>query len=172
MRDPTGNAGTLVGDLCRQLGVGDATFYACEKKYVDLGVSELRWFWQLEEEGSWLKRLVGDLSLDRHMMSETLQKKSKARTLSRIGRLASRDISGQLPAGLSVDPIQSRRVVSTQSGEGLICVTLAHSGSCPCAASIWVSADLGAPAPRRLARKSQAGAALYRLDGLQLRMRG
>jgi putative transposase len=30
-------AGTAVGDLCRQLGVSDATFYAWRKKYAHLG---------------------------------------------------------------------------------------------------------------------------------------
>jgi putative transposase len=56
-------AGTAVGDLCRQLGVSDATFYAWRKKYAHLGVSELRRLRQLEEENSRLKRLVADLSL-------------------------------------------------------------------------------------------------------------
>ena len=35
-------AGTPVDDLCRQLGVGDATFYAWKKRYAHLCVSELR----------------------------------------------------------------------------------------------------------------------------------
>ena len=68
-------AGTAVGDLCRQLGVSDATFYAWKKKYAHLGVSELRRLRQLEEENSRLKRLVADLSLDKHMLSEALRKK-------------------------------------------------------------------------------------------------
>jgi putative transposase len=68
-------AGTAVGDLCRQLGVSDATFYAWRKKYAHLGVSELRRLRQLEEENSRLKRLVADLSLDKHMLSEALRKK-------------------------------------------------------------------------------------------------
>jgi putative transposase len=67
--------GTPVGDLCRQLGVSDATFYAWKKKYAHLGVSELRRLRQLEEENSRLKRLVADLSLDKHMLSEALRKK-------------------------------------------------------------------------------------------------
>ena len=67
--------GTRVGDLCRQLGVSDATFYAWKKKYAHLGVSELRRLRQLEEENSRLKRLVADLSLDKHMLSEALRKK-------------------------------------------------------------------------------------------------
>ena len=68
-------AGTSVGDLCRQLGVSDATFYAWKKKYAHLGVSELRRLRQLEDENSRLKRLVADLSLDKHMLSEALRKK-------------------------------------------------------------------------------------------------
>jgi putative transposase len=68
-------ASTPVGDLCRQLGVSDATFYAWKKKYAHLGVSELRWLRQLEEEHSRLKRLVADLSLDTHMLSEAVRKK-------------------------------------------------------------------------------------------------
>ena len=68
-------AGTPVGDLCWQLGVSDATFYAWKKRYAHLGVSELRRLRQLEEENSRLKRLVADLSLDKHMLSEALRKK-------------------------------------------------------------------------------------------------
>ena len=69
------DAGTPVGDLCRQLGVSDATFYAWKKKYVHLGASELRRLRQVEEENSRLKWLVADLSLDKHMLSEALRKK-------------------------------------------------------------------------------------------------
>ncbi len=68
------DAGTPVGDLCRQLGVSDATFYAWKKKYAHLGVSELRRLRQVEEENSRLKRLVADLSLDKYMLSEALRK--------------------------------------------------------------------------------------------------
>ena len=68
-------AGTPVGDLCRQLGVSDATFYAWKKKYAHLGVSELRRLRQLEEENSRLKRLVADLSLDKVMLQDLLSRK-------------------------------------------------------------------------------------------------
>jgi putative transposase len=68
-------AGTPVGDLCRQLGGSDTTFYAWKKQYAHLGVSELRRLRQLEEEHSRLKRLVPDLSLDKHMLAEALRKK-------------------------------------------------------------------------------------------------
>jgi putative transposase len=67
-------AGTPVPDICRQLGVSEATFYAWEKKYAHLGVSELRRLRQLEDENARLKRLVADLTLDKHMLSEALRK--------------------------------------------------------------------------------------------------
>ena len=66
-------SGTPVGDLCRQLEVSDATFYAWKGKYAHLGVSELRQLRQVEEENSRLKRLVADLSLDKHMLSDALR---------------------------------------------------------------------------------------------------
>jgi len=68
-------AGTPIGGLCRQFGVRAATYYAWQKKYAHLGVSELRRLRQLEEENSRLKRLVADLSLDKHILSEALRKK-------------------------------------------------------------------------------------------------
>ena len=67
-------AGTPVSDVCRQLGVSEATFYAWTKKYAHLGVSELRRLRQLEDENGRLKRLVADLTLDKHMLSEALRK--------------------------------------------------------------------------------------------------
>jgi putative transposase len=68
------DAGTPVGDLCRQLGVSDATFYAWKKKYAHLDVSDLRRLRQVEEENSRLRRFVADRSLDKHMLSEDLRK--------------------------------------------------------------------------------------------------
>ena len=66
-------AGTPVGDVCRQLGVSEATFYTWKKKYAHLGVSELRRLRQLEDKNAQLKRLVADLTLDKHMLAEALR---------------------------------------------------------------------------------------------------
>jgi len=68
-------SGTPVGDVCRQLGVSEATFYVWKKRYGHLGVNEVRRVRQLEEENSRLKRLVADLTLDKHMLAEALRKK-------------------------------------------------------------------------------------------------
>jgi putative transposase len=67
-------SGTPVGDVCRQLGVSEATFYTWKKKYAHLGVSQVRRLRQLEDENARLKRLVADLTLDKHMLAEALRK--------------------------------------------------------------------------------------------------
>ncbi len=72
---PQAESGTPVADVCRQLGVSEATFYAWKKKYAHLGVSELRRLRQLEDENTRLKRVVADLTLDKHMLAEALRKK-------------------------------------------------------------------------------------------------
>ena len=59
----------------RQIGVSEATFYQWKKKFAHLGVSELRRLRQLEDANGRLKRLVADLTLDKHMLSEALRKK-------------------------------------------------------------------------------------------------
>jgi transposase len=42
LRAAPGRGGTPPADVCRQLGVSEATFYIWKKKYAHLGVSELR----------------------------------------------------------------------------------------------------------------------------------
>lgn len=67
-------SGTPPADVCRQLGVSEATFYIWKKKYAHLGVSELRKLRSLEDENARLKRVVADLSLDKHILTEALRK--------------------------------------------------------------------------------------------------
>ncbi len=68
-------AGTVVVEICRKLGVSEQTFYRWRKKYSGVGVSELRELRQLREENRKLKLLVADLSLDKHILQEVLSKK-------------------------------------------------------------------------------------------------
>lgn len=67
--------GTPVAEICRKLGISEATFYKWKQKYAGLGPSELKRLKQLEEENSKLKRLVADLSLDKAMLQDVLSKK-------------------------------------------------------------------------------------------------
>ena len=67
--------GTPVADVCRQLGVSEASFY--------LWKNEVRQAWTdrysrapaLRDENARLKRLVADLTLDQHILGEVVRKK-------------------------------------------------------------------------------------------------
>ncbi len=67
--------GTRVGEVCRKIGISEATFYIWKKKFAGLGVTELRRLRQLEDENHRLKKLVADLSLDKEMLQEVLKQK-------------------------------------------------------------------------------------------------
>lgn len=68
-------SGTTVEEICRKMGISQATFYAWRKKFGGLGVAELRRLRQLEEENRKLKQLVADPSLDKVMLQDVLSKK-------------------------------------------------------------------------------------------------
>lgn len=66
--------GTRVEEVCRKMGISEATFYNWKKKYGGLGVHELRRLRQLEDENNRLKQIVADLTLDKQMLQEVLKK--------------------------------------------------------------------------------------------------
>ena len=68
-------AGTPVDQVCRKLGVSEATFYRWKKRFGGMGVAEVRRLKQLDEENRKLKQLVADLSLDKKMLQDVLAKK-------------------------------------------------------------------------------------------------
>ena len=68
-------SGEPVVEVCRKHGISQQSFYLWKKKYAGLGLSELRELRQLREENGKLKRLVADLSLDRHIFQEIVAKK-------------------------------------------------------------------------------------------------
>jgi len=67
--------GSQVADVCRQMGVSEASFYVWKKKYGQLGLTEIRELRQLRDENARLKRLVADLTLDKHILGEVIRKK-------------------------------------------------------------------------------------------------
>jgi putative transposase len=82
-------AGAKTGELCRKLGISQATFYNWKKQYAGLGVQELRELRQLREENGRLKRIVADLTLDRQILQEIVLKKAvKPRQKRRLVRWA------------------------------------------------------------------------------------
>ena len=68
-------AGTPPADVCRQLGCSEASFYIWKKRYGNLGMTEVKELRQLRDENTRLKRLVADLTLDKHILAEVVRKK-------------------------------------------------------------------------------------------------
>lgn len=67
--------GTRVAEVCRKMGISEATFFNWKKKFGGMVVAELRRLRQLEDENQRLKRLVADLSLDKEMLQDVLKRK-------------------------------------------------------------------------------------------------
>lgn len=68
-------SGKPVGEVCRQLGVSEQSIYRWKRKYQGIGIAELRRLRQLEDENRKLKKIVADLSLDKHILQDVLSKK-------------------------------------------------------------------------------------------------
>ncbi len=67
--------GLKVGDLCREQGISEATFYNWKAKYGGMELSQLRRLKELEEENSRLKRMYSELSLLHHAYKDAVEKK-------------------------------------------------------------------------------------------------
>jgi len=67
--------GVLVADICRKLGISQATFYKWQKEFGGLSCQDLKELRMLKDENSRLKKLVAELSLDKHMLQEIVSKK-------------------------------------------------------------------------------------------------
>jgi putative transposase len=64
--------GTTVEEVCRKVGISEATYYNWRKKYGGLMPSEMKRLKQLEEENG---RLVADLALDKEMLQDVFRRK-------------------------------------------------------------------------------------------------
>lgn len=80
-------SGDTVVEICRKHGISQQAFYLWKRKYAGMGLSELRELRQLREENAKLKRLVADLSLDRHVLQEIVAKSCEASPSPRAGRV-------------------------------------------------------------------------------------
>ena len=68
-------AGTPIEEVCRKLGISEATFHRWRKRFGTLGTPEVRELRQLREENRRLKSVVADLTLDKTILQESLRKK-------------------------------------------------------------------------------------------------
>jgi putative transposase len=68
-------AGMRVADLCRQVGISEATFHRWRSKYGGLEVREAVRLRRLESENTRLKKLVAELTLDNQALKDVLGKR-------------------------------------------------------------------------------------------------
>lgn len=64
--------GQTVEEVCRQIGISDATYYNWRKQYGQMDVNQARQLKAVQKENARLKKLVADLSLDNAILKETL----------------------------------------------------------------------------------------------------
>lgn len=84
------DTGTRVDEVCRKMGISEATFYNWKKKYGGLGVNELRRLRQLEDENNRLKQIVADLILDKQMLQDVLKKILESAPVAHHGHQSNR----------------------------------------------------------------------------------
>jgi len=67
--------GRKIAEVCRELGVCEQTYHRWKRKYAGMGITEVRRLKRLEDENASLRKLVADLSLDKHILQEIVEKK-------------------------------------------------------------------------------------------------
>ena len=65
--------GRTVGELCRQIGVSEQTYYRWRKEYGGLKVDQAKRLKDLEAENARLRRAVADLTLDKLILKEAAE---------------------------------------------------------------------------------------------------
>ncbi len=66
--------GKTVEQVCRELGISDATYYKWRKDYGGMGMPQAKRLKELELENARLKRVVADLSLDNQILKDVVSK--------------------------------------------------------------------------------------------------
>ena len=67
-------AGQKVGEVCREAGISQNTYYKWKQKYGGMEVSDARKLRKLEEENRKLKQIVADLTLDKQALKAVIEK--------------------------------------------------------------------------------------------------
>ena len=63
--------GRSVGEVCRQIGVSEQSYYRWRKEYGGLKVTQARRLKELEQENARLRRAVFDLTLKSFLLSSS-----------------------------------------------------------------------------------------------------
>jgi transposase-like protein len=65
--------GKKIGEVCRELGISEQSYYRWRKEYGGMQVSQAKKLKDLERQNARLKRLVADQALDKAILEEALR---------------------------------------------------------------------------------------------------
>jgi putative transposase len=65
--------GQKLGQICRNLGITEQTYYRWRREYGGMKVTQARRMKELEKENGRLKRAVAELTLDKLVLKEALE---------------------------------------------------------------------------------------------------
>ena len=75
-------SGRTVKEICREIGISDATFYNWKAKYGGMEVSDVVRTKDLQDENARLKRIVANLTLEIDAVKTVLEKKYGGLTIN------------------------------------------------------------------------------------------
>ena len=68
-------SGMAVKDVCRELGISDATFYNWKAKYGGMEATDVAKMRELEKENTELKKMFAEMSIENRALKNLLEKK-------------------------------------------------------------------------------------------------
>lgn len=68
-------SGVPTKEVCRELGISDATFYNWKAKYGGMEASDVTRMKELEKENAELKKMFAEMSLENRAMKNFIEKK-------------------------------------------------------------------------------------------------
>lgn len=68
-------AGIAVKDICREIGISDATFYNWKSRYGGMEASDMKRMKELEAENAQLKSMYAEMSIENRALKSLIEKK-------------------------------------------------------------------------------------------------
>jgi len=68
-------SGIAAKDICREIGISEATFYNWKAKYGGMEASDVSRLRELERENAELKKMFAEMSLENRAMKNLIEKK-------------------------------------------------------------------------------------------------
>ncbi len=143
-------AETKVKEVIRQLGITEQTFYRWKRKYGGLDPSDLRKLRLLEEENKKLKHMVADLSLDKAMLQEVIEKNSEGRSEAPARATSPGQLPHQRTSRLSRSSVGARQPPLPIDSEGSHRSSPTDPGDCRGASSLRLPANPCLASARRV----------------------